>query len=340
MRNKKFNKLISTFLAALGLVSSVSICAAAAQIDALSVIDNTVYASISDGDATLFVAEYNEGVLSDAFFADSSDGKVELKIGTAAEYKLFLWDRESLAPVSCTYNLINGKAYAEGSNEALPEHSAPTYSFNQEDNVTIIASVSETELKGFKAGEEISLPLADSVEVLGLSDSIEDITPGSVVLTATDASGNCAAIELLSTFGDPVSPDTFISHYGIYDASDGSTRYKNIVTRLVQKSGTEFKTVFDDSNVKYTYNFKSSKTPCYRIGITVENNISTVSCRALTAGDKISESTTYYYTYIYLRYDSLNEKVIEAVAYNVPKNLNFNPDEDDRYSPIFSYLPE
>lgn len=325
MRNKKFNKLISALLVALGLFSSASICAAAAQIDALSVIDNKVYASISGGDATLFAAEYDGGLLSDAFFAKSSEGYVELPVGNGNEYKLFLWDRESLAPVSCSYNLIDGKAYAHNSSKALPE----LFSFNEEDSVTVVASISETELTGFKAGEEISIPLANNVHVFGLSDNIADVTPGSVVFIGESTDGKCAAIQLLATIGTPVNGETFKSHFGVYDDLFGTGKYSNVVGEMFGKMGTTMQVKIDSEGTKETCQFTSTKTMCYKVNISVSEDGVSVSCDGgkVNASPSIFGDTSKEHNYLYLRRNNETGKITQCVYYIVSKNLDFtDPD--------------
>ncbi len=348
----KIKKLLVASLATASLVFSASICAGAAQIDCLSIVDNTIYAQVPAENARLYAVEYSEGLLSDAFFADvDSNGDVELPVGEASEYSLYLWDRESLAPISATYTLKDGKAYPEGSETPVPEYEFSGYSFNQDDAVMVVSSISETEIKGFMAGVEATYPLAASVEVLGLSDSIEDIVPGSVVLLGTTKAGHCAAIELLASLGWPLDEESFKEDYGVYSPSDGSTKYRNILNVVFSKSGN--KITLGTSKNKTTYLCESGNLKCYRVGISVldDTPIVAVSEKLASGTDDNSpiKSTAKYNNYVYLRVDTEKSKVSDGVTYDglvtqcivfsVPKELNFNPDPDDPYSPIFGLEP-
>ncbi|MGM9550722.1 MAG: hypothetical protein ACI3XA_00520 [Clostridia bacterium] len=337
---KKLNKLIVAALSVFSLFFSISICASAAQIDMLSMIDNTIYASTSGEELTFFAAEYSDGLLVDVFFKDSSAGYVELEVGNATEYKVFLWDRTSLAPVSCTYKLVDGVAYtSEG--EKVPPYESTSYTFNQEDNVTVVSSISESELKGFKAGAEVTYPLAGNVTVLGLSNNIEDVVPGSVVLIATDQAGRCNAIELLASLGIPVNPENFEKSYGVHYPSDGSEKYRNIVTDMYSKSGSKLCTyILDEEGNKTYYSFESNASMCYRIGIAMDGSVPVITCTGnkISAYPSIFEKTTYYHNYLYLRYNAQTDRVKECVFYCVPKD--FDPTKGDgEYSDIFSAGP-
>lgn len=334
----KFKKLLVASLAAITLVFSASICALGAQIDSLSVVDNTIYAQVDAENARLYVAEYNEGVLDDVFFTSiGEDGSVELPIGEASEYQLYLWDKESLAPISATYTLKDGRAYTEGSQVAVPEYEFSAYSFNQDDNVMVVSAITDTTITGFKAGIETTYALTGDVVVLGLSDSLSDVVPGSVVLIGTNRAGNCAAIELLASLGIPVNQEVFESSFGVYDASDGSTKYKNVVTEMYSKDGTQLTTQNFPDTVQTVYQFVAN-APCYRIGIAMEGDTPIITCigKKISTFPSIFENTAKYHNYLYLRYDSETEKVKECVFYCVPKDFNFN---DPDYSPIFSLKP-
>ena len=274
----KIKQLLVASLAVTASVFSASICARGAQIDSLSVVDNTIYVSTTAENARLYVAEGSEGLLSAAFFADIENGSIELPIGGASDYKLFLWDKDSLAPVSASYNLIDGRAYMEGETMPVPEYEFSGYTFNQEDDVMIVSAISDTEIKGFKAGVETTYALTDEVTVVGLSDKFEDVVPGSVVLIGTNSAGNCAAIELLASIGIPVNPDNFTGSIGAYTASDGSTKYQNFVNEMYSKSGSkinifqldeEGNKIYDEKDNALTvqYSFSSGNVLCYRVGI-------------------------------------------------------------------------
>ena len=353
----KIKKLLIASSAIAALVFSASICASAAQIDSLSIVDNTIYAQVDADNARLYAVEYDEGLLSDAFFADiGDDGKVELKVGKASEYTLYLWDKESLAPVSVAYNVIDGVAYPENSTEPVPAYEFSSYTFDQEDDVMIVSAISETEIKGFKAGVEATYALTDEVVVVGLSDKFEDVVPGSVVLIGTNKQGDCAAIELLASIGIPVNPESFSADYGIYNPSDGSTKYKNIVTEMYSKSGSKVTTYNLPDSTKTTYYFESGNVQCYRVGIAMngETPVITYTNNKVSASG-LFEKTSEYSHYMYLRLDTEKTKTItikvdgvdtqqevnvvtQCVFYCVPKN--FNPGGgDDEYSPIFGLEP-
>ncbi len=328
---------------------SASICADA-QIESLSFVDETIYAQADAENARLFAIERNEGVLVDAFFADIENGVVELPVGEASEYALFLWDKKSLAPVCAPYKLVDGRAYMNGSSEPVPEYNFASYSFNQDDDVMVVSSISETEIKGFKAGIETTYALTDEVAVLGLSDKLTDVVPGSVVLIGTNKAGNCAAIELLASLGLPVNEELFKSNYGVYSPSDGSTQYENVVSIVFSKSGTKI-TAGTNSNKK-TYLAQSSSLKCYRVGIAMNGDtpVVSVSENLITGiGDAAPiKSTTNFSNYIFLRVDTEQSKttggvtynglVTQCIVYSVPKN--FNPGKGDgEYSDIFSVEP-
>ncbi len=353
----KIKKLLVASLAVTASVFSASICALGAQIDSLSVVDNTIYATATAENSRLYVAEYSEGLLSDAFFADVDEfGNIEIEIGEASDYTLFLWDKESLAPISATYMLKDGVAYMNGSAQPIPQYEFSDYSFNQEDDVMIVSAISETEIKGFKAGVETTYALTDEVAVVGLSDKFEDVVPGSVVLIGTNKLGDCAAIELLASMGIPVDPDNFESDYGIYNPSDGSTRYKNILTEMFSKSGSKVTTYNLPDTTKTTYYFESNNVQCYRVGIAMdgETPIITYTSSAVSSSD-LFENTSQYHHYLYLRFDAEQTKTVtvkvdgentkqdvnvvtQCVFYCVPKD--FNPGKGDgEYSDIFSLGP-
>ena len=339
----KIKKLLIASSAIAALVFSASICASAAQIDSLSIVDNTLYADVTaeNENVRLYAIEYGEGLLSDVFFTDIGDGgNVELPVGEASEYTLYLWDKDSLAPVSAPYNFVNGRAYAEGSVTPVPEYDFSDYSFNQEDNVMIVSGISETSITGFKAGVETTYDLTDTVTVVGLSDKFEDVVPGSVVLIGTNKQGNCAAIELLASLELPVNPEGFEEDFGVHDASDGSTKYKNVVTEMYSKSSNKLTTYNLPDTTKTVYTFESVNSMCYRVGIAMsgETPVITATGNKISTYPSIFEDTSKYHNYLYLRYNSETGKVKECVFYCVPKD--FDPTGgDDEYSPIFGLEP-
>lgn len=340
MQNLK--KFVVTSLAVLALFLSMSVCSLAATIDKLSVVDNTIYASVSESNVTLFAAEYSEASLNAAFFAESDgSGYVELGIGSAEEYKLFLWDRNTLAPVSCKYKLINGVAYIEGSSDKVPPYELSGYYFNQDDNVMIVSEISSDFIKGFKGGSEVTYPLSKAVAVLGRSDSMADVVPGSVVLIGTDNAGSCSAIELLASLGIPVDQANFENKAGIYAPCDGSGQYRNVTAEMYSKSGTNITTfLLDESGEKIAYSFESGSSMCYRVGIAMDGDTPVISCTGakVSAYPSIFEDTSMYHNYLYLRYNTETGKVKECVFYCVPKN--FDPTKGDgEYSDLFNLKP-
>ena len=210
------------------------------------------------------------------------------------------------------------------------------YTFNQEDNVTIVSSVTGEYIKGFKAGEEVEYTLSETVTLMGLAQSMEDVVPGSVILTGVNADGDVAAIELVASLGLPIDPDGFEEDFGVHDAADGSTKYKNVVTEMFSKSGSKITTQNLPDTTKTTYKFESTSAMCYRVGIAMDGDTPVITAK----GNKIStypsifESTAEYHNYLYLRYNSETGKVKECVFYCVPKNLDFSGDGE--YSDIFS----
>ena len=351
----KIKKLVITSLATVSLVFSASICAAAAQIDSLSIVDNTIYARVTAENARLYAVEGGEGLLSDVFFQDIVPGSdVELPVGEASEYSLYLWDRESLAPISAPYILRDGTAFPEGSETPLPQYEFSGYSFNQDDSVMVVSSISETEIKGFMSGVETTYPLTDSVAVLGISDNIADVVPGSVVLIGTNKKGDCAALELLASLGWPIDEEGFRADFGVHTPSDSSTRYQNVVNVVFGKSGSKL-TIGTASN-KQVYYFASSDTKCYRVGLAAMGDELVVSVEEKLGGargDASSpiKSTSDFNNYVLLRVDTEQSKTVDNVTYNglitqcivfsVPKEFNFNPDDDPdgKYSPIFGLEP-
>ncbi|MBR5535503.1 MAG: hypothetical protein IKU60_02510 [Clostridia bacterium] len=335
----KFKKLIVASLAVAASMFSASICAGAAQIDCLSIVDNTLYASVTAENGRLYVAERNEGLLSDAFFADiGDDGIIELPVGKASEYTLYLWDKDSLAPISATYNVVDGVAYMDGSTTAVPEYDFADYTFNQDDDVMIVSAISEDAITGFKAGVETTYPLTDTVTILGLSDSVEDVVPGSVVLIGTNKKGDCAAIELLASIGIPVDEEVFKADYGTHNPSDGSTGYVNMLNMLFSKSSIKLKFINDDNS----YSFESGDVQCYRVGIAMEGDTPIITYTASSASAPktatVFKSTAEFSHYVYARVNTETSKITQCVFYCVPKD--FNPGAgDDEYTDIFSLKP-
>lgn len=344
---------IKKLLIALSLIAilgfSASICANAAQIDCLSIADGVLYAQVDGENARLYAVELDKGLLSDVFFADvAADGNVELPVGKASEYVLYLWDRDSLAPVSCVYNVKDGIAYAEGTSTKVPAYDFSGYSFNQEDAVMVVSEISDTEIKGFKAGVETTYSLTDSVTVLGLSDTISSVVPGSVVLIGTNKAGNCAAIELLASMSVDVNEEAYRADFGVYKPSDGSTKYENIVSVMFSKSGSKLK-LENKNGPAYLFD---SDTKCYRVGLALMGDSPVVSVSEHSVSDAF-KSTAEFNNYVYLRVNTEKSKtysgtvydklITQCIIYSVPKELVFpddpDDDEDGKYSPIFELEP-
>lgn len=212
----------------------------------------------------------------------------------------------------------------------------PDYKFNQEDNVMVVASVSESAITGYKAGVLEEYSLSDNVDVWGLSNDIDDVVPGAVVLLGTTEDGTCGGIELLATLGIPVNPELFESNFGVYSPVDGSSKYKNVVTEMYSKSSIKITCQSLPDKTKTKYTFESASSMCYRVGIAMdgETPVVTVTGSSITTYPSVFENTANYHNYLYLRYNSQTGKVKECVFYCVPKDLDFTGDGE--YSDIFS----
>lgn len=210
------------------------------------------------------------------------------------------------------------------------------YTFNQEDNVTIVSEKGAGYIKGFKAGEEVTYNLAETVTVMGLAETMEDVVPGSVIMVGYNKEDKVAAVELVASLGLPIDPDGFEEDFGVHDASDGSTKYKNVVTEMFSKSGSKLTCQNLPDTTKTVYKFESSSAMCYRVGIAMSGDtpVITATGNKISTYPSIFESTAEYHNYLYLRYNSETEKVKECVFYCVPKDLDFTGGGE--YSDIFS----
>lgn len=210
------------------------------------------------------------------------------------------------------------------------------YTFNQEDNVTIVKQVTADTITGIKGGEDVTYSLADTITIMGLAKSMDDIVPGCVIMVGTNSDGDVAAIELLASLGFPINPTLYESSFGIYTAADGSSKYQNIVTEMFSKSGTKITCHNLPDTTKTVYRFETTSSMCYRVGIAVDNGTPVITAK----GNKIStypsifENTSLYHNYVYFRYNTESGKVKECVFYCVPKDLDFTGDGE--YSEIFS----
>lgn len=327
---KKNKKLLFASSVITASVFAASICAYGAQIDSLSVADNTVYATVDTANSRLYAAEYDEGLLVDAFFSDAdSTGNIKVKIGNASDYKLFLWDRDSLAPIGVSYNLSNGVAYKSDDGSIVAPFAS--YFFDEEDEVFIVSAISDDSIAGFKNDVSVTYQLSDSVKVLGLSDKLSDVTLGSTVLIGLDIHGNCAAIELLATAGVPFSSSTYESHYGFHSPSDGGEKYTNIVTKMFSRNPGGSKITFYQFNEDGSIQ-ESNKTATFEQGALYrrvylsksESGDITVSVKSALPNQSTNlvESTVNYHNYLYLRYNTQTGKIAQCVVYCVPKNTN------------------
>lgn len=200
------------------------------------------------------------------------------------------------------------------------------YVFDQTEQVMIVGSMENGTITGFRGGESVSYALSEKAEVMGLSDKIEDITPGTVILPALTKTGECGAVEILALPGDKMA-----EHYGVYDAADGSGVYQNVISRYYAKSGTTIRVTFPPESEKINYEFESSASKYYTI--TSADGQTTMKQYRISnsAGfPKASENNVY----IYLRYDSERNIVTEGVIFSTPKNTNPGAG-DGEYSPIY-----
>lgn len=204
-----------------------------------------------------------------------------------------------------------------------------TYAFDQDDDVMIVSEITDSSIKGFEAGEEVSYDLTSGVAVMGLSKDFRDVTPGSVVLLGKTEEGKCAAIELLATIGDSMNSSIFEKHFGVYAASDESTTYQNIVGEMHSKSSLNMyvKGVSDTGEIKYIFN---KNAMCYRVYIDTTGETPVVTCvgNKITTYPSIFADTSEYHNYLYLRYSTSTKKVTQCVYYVVDKDVDFSGDGD------------
>ncbi len=200
------------------------------------------------------------------------------------------------------------------------------YVFDQTERVMIVGNMENGTITGFRGGESVSYVLAEKAEVMGLSNNIEDITPGTVILPALTKTGECGAVEILALPGDKMG-----EHYGVYDASDGSGVYQNVVSRYYAKSGTTLRVTFPPESEKIKYEFESSASKYYSIS-SVDGQ---TTMKQYNISNKLGfPSAVENNVYIYLRYDSERNVVTEGVVFATPKNINPGAG-DGEYSPIY-----
>ncbi len=293
----------------------------AAQIVGLTIENGELSAQIKDsGNASLFVSGSNR-----VNFAKADNGIVKLKT-SITDGEIFLWDSDSLAPLSLAYDLKNGKAYECGSSEPVPAFDDLSYSFDQSSDVMVVGNVENGLLSGFRGGEKVSYSLADSVDVVGLSDSLSDVTPGTVILPAFTREGICGAVEVLARPGDKMA-----ENYGTHDPSDASGVYQNIICKYYSKNGAKYGVYFPpatDDKVYYTF-----ESPAWYYSLSNSNGQTEISRHLITDGSGIPKASEYN-VYMYIRYNKETGKATEAVFFSTKKS--FTPGGgDDEYSPIY-----
>lgn len=210
------------------------------------------------------------------------------------------------------------------------------YSFNQDDSVTVVSEIGENSIKGFKDGKAVEYTLAKDVEVLGLTNDMGDVVPGSVILEGYDEDGKVSAIDVLARVGEKLDGKQFEEDYGVHMPGDGSEDYKNIVTCMFSKSGKNLVCRNLPDTTKVTYTVESNNVKGYRVGIQKTEEGTTVSVKEgkVSAYPSIFESTANYNNYLYLRYNVKTGKVKECVYYCIPRSNDFTGDGE--YSDIFS----
>lgn len=339
MRCEKFKKLLLAAFVFAVLFFSFTVCAFGAGIESLSAECGVLRARVSGENAALYAVRYNGAALADIFFAEAdADGSIEMNIDEGEGYSLYLWNKVTLSPLSLPYSLKDGRAYAEGSSEPVPAYTA--YTFDQDVNVVVVSSVSDTLITGYQAGVEQSFPLSSSVTVLGRSDKFEDIVPGCVILPSVPVNGEYNAIELLASIGIPVDPDLFKNSIGTYAPADGSTAYRNIISKFYSRPTSLCIDAYDDPSLssKTRYTFENQHSKVHKVGIAVDDdgNVDvSVTSTNISSSATPFESTFAYSNYVYLRYRESDSRVTEAVLYCVP--TNFNPGAGDgEYSDIYS----
>ncbi len=318
---KKFKKLLSVVFAAGVVFCALSISCRAAQITGLSVEDGVLTAQIKGANnSNLFVS--GSGTVN---FAKVEGGFAEIRT-SVTDGKIFLWDSGSLAPLSLAYDLRDGRAYERGASEPVPAFDESSYNFDQSSNIMVVGNIENGILSGFRGGEKMSYTLADSVDVVGLADSLESVTPGTVILPGFTREGVLAAAEVLALPGDKMA-----ENYGIYDPSDGSGVYQNIVARYYAKSGTTIRVKFPpDSETKVPYIFESSS---WYYSLSNSDGQTNLSRHRISDKSGIPPAAEYN-VYMYIRYNKETEKATEAVFFSTKKA--FSPGGgDDEYSPIF-----
>ena len=373
MTNQKFKKLLIVSFMVSAFFLMFSICSYAAQIESLSVSEGVLRATLSEESVRFYIAGYDDGVFSVAFFADSGEnGYVELTIGDADDCSIYLWEADSLKPLSLPYALKNGRAYADNSDEPVPEYSVADpdepgtepdepgtepneFVYDQSMGVVIVTSITETELKGYQNGKEVSFSLSGDVAVEGYADSLDKVLPGYIVLPALNDEGVCGKIDVMMTLAlaEKVSegklyyvtdPKSISDKLGVNSPSDGSEKYRNIVFEYVKDSlsAKDASLKVKNGTDQDVYEFESASSPIYRVtlsGSTDATNVtvdsSTVSGESLFKYRKNSLSIfDTYFNYLFLRYNTETGKVTEAILM-LPHTPRGETEEDPNYSPWY-----
>jgi hypothetical protein len=304
-----------------------SVCAQAAQIESLSVENGVLRATISGDDVAVYAADYEGALLSDVFFEAADDnGYVEINVGDKDELTVYLWNKETLSPLSLPYSVKDGRATVEGSDSPIPAYSS--YEFDQTENIVIVKSVSDELITGWQSGVEKDFPITKDVTVVGISDDFADVVPGSVILPSVPQNGKSSAVELIASIGIPVnSPDVINESLGVRSTFDNFDGVENVFSRFYRWSNATSSTpsiqvrISSGSDLAvYTF---SKNCPVYKFNIETDesdNPVYSLTTGLITTKNILLGSS--YYNYIYMRYNENSGLVSEAVVYSVPRNYD------------------
>ncbi len=299
-------------MAALVLLLSLSVCCRAAQIDSLSVRDGVLDAYVTglpETDETkLYVAEEEaDGVVSAVNSYPIENGKAEgtFTLTNDRTCKIYVWD-ETLSPLMLSYDLIGGRAYAANGDICVPQSS-----------VIVVSEVSGGLLKGYEAGNEVQYFLTESVEVTGLASDISNVLPGSVVAPLFDREERIVSLELLAGLDGDNDEALLKANCGEHAAADGSERYANVVgvyysTSINRMTVRFVGDEFEDGDEKHTYTFESAAKR-YVVHMSDSGALEKVDVSADWSG--LQEIDGSGLVYVYLRCDTADDTVTEAVFY-------------------------
>ncbi len=219
----------------------------------------------------------------------------------------------------------------------------PGYTFDQTSGIVIVSEIDADAktLTGYQSGTLTEFTLADTVEVVGISDDLADVRAGATVMLGYDAENNVAAIELMVAFGGDGNADNTVitANYGEHEAY-ASTEYKNIVGRYAALSGRKLTVNFigdeyENGKESHTYKFEKSSTKYYVVSMTEDGELESVTGYGISAYSAISAAQKAGSVFFYIRYDDENEVVKEAVLYGFSSTTDYTDGGD--YSPIYSY---